>query len=431
MVAPAHPKGPKVVSTDTQTMPWVAAPELELSPYGPDSPHSYFRGLARVAAADRQAQAMNEHHATRVDGGGISDLAEQWIPSPDASLDGTLTDARKRIERARAGSVISRTARSKATHIVKRERDRNGHLIDVENRWVEGRDLTSTTGAGGDFVPRSGTPNFIADEFATAARAQSMLRRAFTVRPLPPAGKDVEVARLTAQASVATTTDASAISNTGPTTALATSNIAYIAGQVTVGRQLLDRSNIDQAIAAELGKAVGAAADTEWIQGTGGTGRVRGLDQVSGIVAVTYTDAAPTSANTISQIWNAYSQLATATTGYGTADPDRYAVIMHPRRYAFIQANKAGQGALQAMPGTVVPTAGVPIVSSQDAIYVVDRTQSFLLADPPTFTPMEQTTAAGNLEVMFVAYQPISAMFAKSPNASAKIIGSGTTTPTW
>src|SRR5438552_9379678 len=109
------------------------------------------------------------------------------------------------MERGRASSRISRTSRSKPQHIVRFERDRHGHPITTEDRWIEGRDLISTTGAGGDFIPQSGTPNFIADEFATSARAQSMLRRVLDVRPLPPAGKDVEVPRITSQATVATT----------------------------------------------------------------------------------------------------------------------------------------------------------------------------------------------------------------------------------
>jgi Phage capsid family len=318
-----------------------------------------------------------------------------------------------------------------------RARDEAERAHPLSRHIGERRDLTTTAGAGGDFVPAGSPPIFIADEFARAARNASMLLGTLGTRPLPETGMKLEVPRLATGASAAVQNrELSLVSETDPTTVSVSSPLSTIAGLVDASRQVFDRAlpGLDLVIAAELGAAMGQQIDVAAIQGTGTNGQTRGLLNVSGTVSVTHTDASPSVGEQVAKAWQAYAVVAdTAAGGYGTANPDAYLTIVHPRRYAFLKANQSGQTTFE-LPGEVAPSAGVPTNlgagTNEDRIIVLDRNQSFVAAAAPKFE-VHQEPLSGVLGVRLRAHCYLAAMFGRQPTSIAVVSGTGLVTPTW
>jgi hypothetical protein len=180
-----------------------------------------------------------------------------------------------------------------------------------------------STPGGGAFVP-PGPPDYLADRFATSARAQATVAAALGVEPLREFGMALDVPRIeTGAATAVQTAENAAVQETDPDLAIASSRVAYIAGQVDASRQLVERSNpaFDLVIAAELGKDLGLKVDVQALYGTNASGETLGLKNTTGILSVAYTDASPSAAELISKIWAAYEALAGGRPG--TASPAR------------------------------------------------------------------------------------------------------------
>jgi hypothetical protein len=206
-------------------------------------------------------------------------------------------------------------------------------------------------------------------------------------------------------------TENAAIQETDPTTALATASISTVAGQVDSSRQLWDfaRPGYDQAPSADLGSALGAAVDVELVAGTNTAGRTMGLANVSGTIAVAYTDASPTAAEFVSKLWEGYHEIVLNGGGPAEPGPDNYVIAMHPRRLGFISAaagNTAGLAGLPPLPGRVVASAGIRTNlggGTEDEAYVIARDEVFVSADAPRFAVREEV-GSGTLTVRFHAF---------------------------
>jgi HK97 family phage major capsid protein len=366
------------------------------APYSPTSRYSFFRDLLIVAEHDaRRAQAR----ANPVLRGHV----DEPIPAPGERSAGGVEGARSRLRRA---------ARQMGP--------------------LERRDLSTAAGTGGEFVP-PGAPAFIGVEFAAAARAQATLAAALPRRPLPDAGLKIEVPRIATGATVAVqASENAAVSETDPTTAMASSNLATIAGDVDMSRQLFERARpgMDEVLARDLGRALGAALDAQLVAGTNATGQTRGIANVTGIIAVTYTDASPTVAEIVSKIFDAYQQLA-GSSGYGIASPDEYVVVLHPRRLALLSTSADALRSLESF-AALIPTAGVRTTlgagTNEDEIFVVARGEVFVAQGEPVidiFPEVGSTTATVRVQ----ARQYAGAMFGRAPNAVARISGTGLSPP--
>jgi hypothetical protein len=247
-----------------------------------------------------------------------------------------------------------------------------------------------------------------------------------------------EVPRFSSGASVAIqASENAAISETDPTTALASSNIATIAGQVDSSRQLWDlaRPGFDEALSRELGAALGAAVDVELVAGTNASGRPLGLANVSGINTVTWTDASPTAAEFVSKTWDAYRLIVENAGGPANPSPDDYLIVVHPRRLGFLSAasgNTAGLAGLPPLPGRVVASVGIRTnlgAGTEDEAYVIARDEVFVSGNAPRFF-VHESVGSGTLTVRFQAMQYVAPMFNRRPKAIARISGSGMSAPT-
>jgi HK97 family phage major capsid protein len=168
------------------------------------------------------------------------------------------------------------------------------------------------------------------------------------------------IPRLATGAAVAVqASENSAVQETDPTTSSTSPPVGTVAGQVDLSRQLFDfsRPGMDAVIASDLGRAHGTALDAQIVNGSGSGQNLRGFLNVAGILSVAGTITS--AATFIESVWKAYSALSGGS-GYGTANPDEYVVILHPRRYAWVKGNTTGIPAQDLFPGTVVPSAGVP-----------------------------------------------------------------------
>jgi len=92
------------------------------------------------------------------------------------------------------------------------------------------------------------------------------------------------------------TADAAGVSSTDMTDTFVTAPVRTIAGQQDIAIQLLDQSPVsfDEIMMADLLADYAAKLDVQVIAGSGSSGQVNGILNVSGINAVTYTDATPT-----------------------------------------------------------------------------------------------------------------------------------------
>lgn len=361
--------------------------------YGARSVYSWFADQWQVRSAEARKTAAIARGVGRVD-------ASDSAPGVPSRTHGTIHDARARLAA------------------------------------VELRDLSSTATQGGEFLLGAGTPLFIADAFSAAARAQATLADALPSGTLPDEGLKIELPRFTTGASVAVqASENAAVSETDPATATASSNVSYIAGQVDMSRQLFDRAmpGMDVVIAADLGRALGAAVDSALVAGTNANGQTRGLANITGHVAVTYTDASPTAAEIVSKIWEAYAKVSDTATGYGVAAPEDYVVALHPRRHAVIGTSADALRQLEPF-GAVVSTGGIRTTlgagTNEDEIYVVARAESFVALGRPEIATFEEIGSA-TLTVRISVRQPLAAMFGRAPTSIARISGTGLAAPVW
>ncbi|MDQ5874484.1 MAG: phage major capsid protein [Actinomycetota bacterium] len=354
-------------------------------PYGVDSPHSFFRDLATIARAESQrGKSLDTAQAQ----GGIALFDGGPIPS---FTDGGADEARSRLR------VTS-----------------------------ERRDLSSTAGAGGEFVPGGGPPVFVAEAFATAARARSRMATILPTRPLPESGLKVQAPRFGNGSAVAVHVENAAVQETDPTTALATGPLGTLAGHNDLSQQALDLSNLDEGIAAELGSAYGERLDIQVINGTGTSGQILGLLAVTGISALIYTSATPTATEAYAQVGKLASSVASA---YG-APIDTF--IMHPRRRAWIESKLAFTPAwldVQVVEVGAIPT-NLGAGTNEDTVIALAREESPLFLQSPSFRAMIDPLSA-NLEVRFQIHGYAALLANRQPASIGKSTGTGWASPTF
>ncbi|MGI8707943.1 MAG: phage major capsid protein [Actinomycetota bacterium] len=376
----------------TPRTPSSPAPRVRTSPartdlravYGPQSAYSYFRDISTVSRSQHRGDVAFRR-ALEAGGRVLPGLG----PLPSA-LDGGEHDARGRLRAA-----------------------------------AERRDLTSTPGAGGGLVPGGGPPVFISDAFALAARAKSVMADVLPTRPLPESGLKVTTPRFGSGSAVAIHVEATTVQETDPTTALATGPVGTIAGHNDISQQAVDMSNIDEAIAAELGNAYASQLDLQVVNGSGTAGQLLGLLNVPGISSVTYTSATPTAAENLANVGKLVS--ATASACGGAIDT----LLLHPRRASYIRSKL---GYAPEWPAGVVEVGAIPTNlgagTNEDIVIALARAESPLFIETPTFRALIDPLSA-NLTVRFQIYGYSALLANRQPASIGKLSGTGLIAPTF
>jgi HK97 family phage major capsid protein len=187
------------------------------------------------------------------------------------------------------------------------------------------RALTTTDGAGGDFVP----PLWLISQFIELARPGRVTADLINNQVLPGGTDSISLPRLATGTAVAQqATQNTAIQNTDATTNSVTANVLTLAGGQTMAQQLLDQSpiNMDEILLADLAADYAVKADV-FVISNNATNAV-GLISAAG-TNVTYTSGSPTIALLYSKMADAIQQVHT--TRYMPPN----AIVMHPRRWAY------------------------------------------------------------------------------------------------
>ena len=307
---------------------------------------------------------------------------------------------------------------------------------------VERRDVTSANFAG--LV----VPQYLTDLAAPFARAGRPTADAARKHQLPSAGLTLNISKVTTGSSVAEQTEGAAVSETNMDDTLLTINVKTYAGQQNVSRQALERgTGVDSIVMNDLVSAYHTSLNTAV---------VAELFASAG-QAVTYTDASPTVAELYPKLLDAVQKVQTTF----FAGPN--AIIMHPRRLAFILAavdttNRplavptpyamnpiaTGNGSVQ-YGNSGYAIAGLPVITdatvatdkgagtNQDTIYVGNLQELHLWEQgngEPMMLRFEQPKGA-ELDVQIIVYGYAAFTANRYPNAWAQINGTGLVTPTF
>lgn len=321
------------------------------------------------------------------------------------------------------------------------------HMTEMR---VKKRALSSTDAAGGYLV----APLYLQDEFVNFARAGRATADALGSRPLPPNTDSINIPTMDGGTTVAAQADNASVSNTDATFNTVAADVKTVAGYEDVSQQLVDRGvpGVDSVIFADLAKAYNVALDVAVLNSS--TSNNKGLLQVSGINAVTYTDASPTVPEAYPKFADAIQQIATGI--FFPAD----AIVMHPRRWAWVLAsldgnlrplvtpyapqNAAGTTDAPAAQGPVGDLQGLPVWTdsnipttlgsgtNEDRIIVLRRDECFLWEDQGgPYLDTFRDVGSGTMTVRFRLFNYYAQCHARRPKAISVISGTGVAAPTF
>lgn len=321
--------------------------------------------------------------------------------------------------------------------------------------WAGGTTVTETrdgtTGATsfGSFIP----PVWLLDEIAEKARTGRVVPN--MVRDGgPPTSTSITIPRITTGTSTAIqTADNAALSETDIVTAQLTRTTSTIGGIQDASVQSIELSPmaVDRLIFSDLLADYNRALDSQTIIGTGTSGQLLGLDSLSGLNTVTYTDASPTVGELYPKIADAVQQVHTNR----FQPPD--AILMHPRRWGWFlgavdtsgrplvtpyapQNSAAAFGGVQSF-GPVGSLQGLNVFTSanipttvgagtEDEIYVA-RFSDMLLLEGPMRTEVFRDVGSANATVRFRVYAFVNLFVGRFPAGVSQIRGTGLIAPTF
>jgi HK97 family phage major capsid protein len=314
---------------------------------------------------------------------------------------------------------------------------------------TEYRALTTVDGAGGDFVP----PLWMVQDFIELARAGRVVADQVRHQNLPGGTDTISLPRLATGTAVAEqATQNTAVQNTDATTNSVSAAVTTIAGQQVISQQLLDQSpvNMDDVLLADLAADYAIKLDT-FVINNNATNKV-GLLNVSGLNAVTYTDASPTVGELWAKIADAIQQISTGR----LMPPDKG--FMHPRRWAWFTAalDTAGRPLIgtngpQNAIGTNGPNVaqgylgnfqgvdwyGDPNIpanlgagTNEDRMIITRSTDTILYEGTPRSETFRETYA-NQLSVLLRFYNYAALHASRYPKSISVIAGTGLITPTF
>jgi HK97 family phage major capsid protein len=286
--------------------------------------------------------------------------------------DGGVTEARDRLRRH---------AQELDVEMPKREQ-RRAQLAENELRAVDKGSVfekrvnpNRTDGQGGYFVP----PLWLVDQYIDLPRFGRTLANTVQNLPLPSGTDSVNVPKVaTGTATGVQTADAAAVTSTDMTDTFVTAPVRTIAGQQDIAIQLLDQSPVafDEIVFADLIADYNQKLDTQCWNGSGTSGQLKGVLVVSGINAVTYTDATPTLPELYAPMMQALSLSAKNRKMMPTA------AFLTPSRWFWMASQLDSQNRPFILPETNAPFNPLALQTGGDVEGPVGRVLNFpLLAD--------------------------------------------------
>jgi len=313
------------------------------------------------------------------------------------------------------------------------ENDR--HRADMEKR----AGTTTVAGAGGEFAP----PLWQIDQFVALARPDRPFADLVNNIAIPKEISSINIPKVTTGTLTGTqSTQNTAIANQDIVTTSVSTNITTVAGGVTVSRQILDQSPIsmDDLILGDLARDLAGKIDAAVIAAVAG---------VSGLNAITYTNASPTSLLLAGQVQQAIDQVhlnlyrparaivmrpdrwgrliaAQDTTGRPLVVPNSAYGVMNGLGVADGQNAQGVAGTFRGLPvylDAQIPT-NLGAGTNQDEVFVLDQTQINLYESAVTAEAFEQTYA-NTLSVFCRIYEYYGIIANRLPKAISLITGTG------
>lgn len=314
----------------------------------------------------------------------------------------------------------------------------------------EMRDLTSSTTAGGEFVP----PTYLQEQWIPLLRAARPTADAIVSRPLQAGTMSYNLPKLTGGAATAVQASENAgVQETDPTTNVVTATVKTIAGQVDVSRQLFEFSNpgMDEILFEDLARDYATKLDIQVLSGSGSAGQALGIRNVSGVNAI----AAGATA-TAAALWpKIASGISSITSAFMNADT----IVMHPRRIAFWTAaldssnrpffnavgpynamgelnQTAANGAAGSLQGLrVVADPNIPTNvgagTNEDVMIVFDSRQLYLWEEGAPRTRVFEDVGSGTMTVRLSCFGFFAFMGNRLPASISVISGTALVPPTF
>lgn len=283
--------------------------------------------------------------------------------------------------------------------------------LERNNREVkEARALTTTDGAGGDFVP----PLYVVQQYVELARTARPTADRVQNQTLPSGTDSITVPRIATGTAVAEqATQNTTVQNTDATTAGVTANVATIAGGQTVSMQLIEQSpiNLDTILLQDLALDYAAKVDL-FVLNNNAAGKL-GLLQQSGFGNVAYTDASPT----VGEFWLKLADAVQRVTTSRFLPPDT--IVMHPRRWAWLlgAVDSTGRPVITVTPGQNAQNSLGTATGVASANGVVGNLQGLdVILDPQIPTNLGAGT---NEDTVIVFRAQDSILWEGAPNAEA------------
>ena len=304
---------------------------------------------------------------------------------------------------------------------------------------MQQRGETTVAGAGGEFDP----PLWQIDQWIKLQRPVRTTADVVNKIVIPKGISSINLPKIvTGTATAAQTSQNSGINVQDITTTSVTTNITTVAGGAVYSLQWLAQSPIpvDQIITDDIGRDLATKIDAAVIAG---------IAAVSGLNAITYTNASPTTALLGQFVQQGIDQV----TGTNYTKPT--AIIMRPDRWGRILAygdtagrplvlpnpnygplNTIGAANGQTVQGYAGEYRGLPVYldplipntlgagSNQDEVFIIDATQINLYESAPTVETFD-ATYANQMSMFLRIYEYYGLIANRLPKAISLISGTG------
>lgn len=380
------------------------------------------------------------------------DLARAELNRGDG--DGGPAAARERLQR-HGREIESDLPRRMAARDAAAERGVRG-LEGVSDRAAESAferrtNPNRTDGQGGYFVP----PLWMVDEYIDLPRFGRTIANSVRNLTLPSGTDSINLPKVaTGTATGVQTADAAAVTSQDLTDTSVNAPVRTIAGQQDVALQLLDQSPVafDDVVFADLIADYNQKLDLQVINGSGSAGQATGILNVSGINAVTYTDATPT----LPELWPSFAQAASQIEK--NRKMPALATFMTPSLWYWIasQLDSANRPLVQIEGGTGFNVLGLqtgavsegpagrimalPVLTdgnipsnlgagTNETRIITARTSDMYLWEGSMRTRVLQEVLSGTLQVRFQVWNYFAFMGNRRPESISAISGTGLIPP--
>lgn len=286
--------------------------------------------------------------------------------------DGGVQAARERLTRHRQ-EVDTAMAKREAARSQRAERELRG--LDRGSVFEKRVNPSRTDGQGGYFVP----PDWLVGDYIDLPRFGRTLANSVRNLTLPTGTDTINIPKVaTGSATGVQTADAGAVTSQDLTDTFVTAPVRTIAGQQDIALQLLDQSPVafDEIVFADLIADYNQKLDIQCWNGSGVAGQLKGVLNVSGINAVTYTDASPTLPELYLPLMQALSLVAKNRKMMATA------TFMTPSRWYWAASQLDSQNRPLILPETNAPFNPLALQTGGDVEGPVGRVGSQpILAD--------------------------------------------------